>query len=52
MVKDTKGNLNQRPMYKNRASRKFFFITASSARAVSRQHGPMLNYLQKIAQFR
>ncbi|KAJ0865780.1 hypothetical protein HanRHA438_Chr12g0544271 [Helianthus annuus] len=32
MVKDTKGSLNQHPMRKNRASRQFFFITASSAR--------------------
>ncbi|KAF5767110.1 hypothetical protein HanXRQr2_Chr14g0620521 [Helianthus annuus] len=47
MVKDTKGSLNQHPMRKNRASRQFFFITASSARG--RAH-PTRPRAQKFAE--
>ncbi|KAM0047370.1 hypothetical protein Hdeb2414_s0009g00327591 [Helianthus debilis subsp. tardiflorus] len=48
MVTDNKGNLHQRPMHENRASGIFFFVTASSARAVPAQHGPVLHNLQKM----
>ena len=48
MVKDNKGNLHQRPMHENRAIRQIFFVTASSARAVPAQHGPVLHNLQKM----
>ncbi|KAJ0466771.1 hypothetical protein HanIR_Chr14g0675891 [Helianthus annuus] len=52
MVKDTKGSLNQHSMHKNRASRQFFFITASSARGRAQPNTPPCPKICRNAQFR
>ncbi|KAJ0479643.1 hypothetical protein HanIR_Chr13g0622371 [Helianthus annuus] len=52
MVKDNKGIEKHHTMHENWAIRRNFFITVSSARAVSSQHGPVLHNLQENAQFR
>ncbi|MFS7904954.1 hypothetical protein Hanom_Chr01g00042111 [Helianthus anomalus] len=40
MVEVSKGTLNPHPMHKNRVSRQFFFITASSARGRAQPNMP------------
>ncbi|MFS8021100.1 hypothetical protein Hanom_Chr16g01423451 [Helianthus anomalus] len=48
MMEATKGNLNPHPMHKNRATRQFFFITASSAWGRAQPTRPVPNDLQKM----